>query len=180
MHGIIHLELQKFVTERYGDKAYRQLLEKAGLGQEIFTPLQSYPDEWMLKLVGVAVELTQVPEAQLLEAFGEYLVNTYLSLYGNLLKREWRTLDVIEHTEETIHRVVRMRQPGAQPPLLRAERTSPNEVVLFYDSPRRLCAVARGIGRGVANHFQEPIVIEERRCMHRGDPGCVIAYKLKP
>jgi hypothetical protein len=97
-----------------------------------------------------------------------------------LLKREWRTLDVIEHTEETIHRVVRMRQPGAQPPLLRAERTSPNEVVLFYDSPRRLCAVARGIGRGVANHFQEPIVIEERRCMHRGDPGCVIAYKLKP
>jgi hypothetical protein len=95
-----------------------------------------------------------------------------------LLKPSWHTLDVIEHTEATTHRVVRMRQPGAQPPLLTTERRAPDEVVLFYDSPRRLCAVAHGIGRGVAAHFQETITINEPRCMHRGDPRCVMSFRL--
>jgi hypothetical protein len=76
-------------------------------------------------------------------------------VYGPLLDSEWRTLDVIQHTEETIHRVVRMRQPGAAPPRLRVDRASPDEVAIHYDSPRRLCAVARGIVRGVAKHFGE-------------------------
>jgi hypothetical protein len=180
MHGIIHLELQKFVTERYGERAWQTLSQKAELGDEIFTPLRAYPDELMFRLVRAAVDLTLTPAEQILEAFGEHLVSGYLALYGNLLKPEWRTIDVIEHTEETIHRVVRMRQPGAEPPLLKAQRTAHDEVVLFYDSHRRLCAVARGIGRGIANHFGETIAINERKCVHRGDPGCVISYKLMP
>ena len=89
----------------------------------------------------------------------------------------WKTLDVLEHTEGTIHRVVRLRHEGAAPPRLKAERTEPNEVVLTYDSPRKLCAVARGIGRGVAKKMQELITIREPRCMHRGDPACVIIFR---
>jgi hypothetical protein len=180
MHGIIHLELQKFVTERYGEQAWQTLAKKAELRDEIFTPLRAYPDELMFRLVRAAVDLTRTPAEQILEAFGEHLVGGYLALYGNLLKPDWRTIDVIEHTEETIHRVVRMRQPGAEPPLLKAQRTARDEVVLFYDSPRRLCAVARGIGRGIANHFEETVAIDDRKCVHRGDPGCVISYKLLP
>jgi predicted hydrocarbon binding protein len=131
----------------------------------------------MLALVGEAVTMTGVTATALLEQFGEALVPTYLSLYGNLLKAEWRTLEVIEHTEETIHRVVRMRHEGAQPPRLRAERTRPNEVVLTYDSPRKLCAVARGIVKGVAKQFKETVTIDERKCMHKGDPACVIVFR---
>ena len=67
------------------------------------------------------------------------------------------TLDVIEHTEQTIHRVVRRRQPGALPPRLRTVRVGPKMVILTYDSPRRLCAVARGIARGVAARFAEAL-----------------------
>ncbi len=178
MHGIMYLELQKFVSERYGEPAWRTLTQKAALDAEIFTPLRAYPDDFMFRLVRAAEELTQAPAQDILEAFGEFLVPAYVSLYGNLLKPEWRTLDVIEHTEETIHRVVRLRQAGAKPPRLRAERAAPDEVVLFYDSERRLCAAARGIARGLAQHFRESLGIEERQCMHRGDKSCVISFKL--
>jgi predicted hydrocarbon binding protein len=37
-----------------------------------------------------------------------------------------------------------------------------------------LCAVARGIVRGVAKHFGESVSITDRACMHRGDAECVI------
>jgi predicted hydrocarbon binding protein len=177
MHGLIHLELQKFVEERFGAKAWAELIRRAGLAAEIYTPLRSYPDEQMLALVGEAVAMTGFTATSLLEEFGETLVPTYLSIYGNLVKPEWRTLEVIEHTEETIHRVVRMRHAGAEPPRLRAKRTQPNEVVLTYDSPRRLCAVARGIVKGVAKQFKEMVTIDERKCMHKGDPACVIVFR---
>jgi hypothetical protein len=118
-----------------------------------------------------------LPATKLLEDFGEYLVPTYLSLYATLLKPGWRTLEVLENTEETIHRVVRLRHPGAAPPRLRTLRTSPTAVLLTYDSPRRLCAVARGIGRGVAKQFGEALRITDRLCMHRGDPSCEIVFE---
>src|SRR5688572_25218556 len=177
MHGLIHLELRRFVEDRFGAKAWAELVRRAGLDSEIYTPLRSYPDEQMLALVGEAVTMTGFTATTLLEEFGEALVPTYLSLYGNLLKPEWRTLEVIEHTEETIHRVVRMRHEGAEPPRLHAERTAPNEVVLTYDSPRKLCAVARGIVKGVAKQFGEVVTIDERACMHDGDPACIIAFR---
>ena len=179
MHGIIHLELQRFVIERHGEEAWRSVVGKAGLTGEIFTALRSYPDEQLLGLVGAAVELTSANPTVLLEAFGEYLAPRYIALYGKLLKPEWRTLDVLEHAENTIHRVVRMREAGALPPRLQAKRLSPTVISMTYDSPRRLCAVARGIARGIAAQFGEQISIADPRCMLRGDPACVMVFTLE-
>ena len=177
MHGIIHLELKKFVEKKYGSKAWSTLIEQAGLSAEIFTPLRSYPDYQLFALLDFAVELTGLTRDTLLERFGEFVVPTYLDVYGSLLDADWRTLDVIEHTEETIHRVVRARQPGAAPPRLKVTREGDFEVLVTYDSERKLCAVARGISRGLARHFGEEVVISDLKCMHRGDVACVISVR---
>jgi hypothetical protein len=174
---LIHTGFQKFVEATYGAEVWRTLLERTGLEGEIFTPLGTYPDEHLLALVREAETSSGQPATMLLEAFGEFMVPSYLALYGTLIKPEWRTLEVIEHTEETVHRVVRLRQPGAEPPRLRTKRTAPHEVVLTYDSPRKLCAVARGIARGVAKQFSERLHMDDQKCMLRGDPACVIAFR---
>lgn len=178
MHGIIHLELQQFVQQHFGEQAWQKLVRAAGLEQEIYTPLRAYPDSHVVRLVHEAERMTQLPASELLEQFGEYLVPTYLRIYGALLKPSWRTLEVLEHTEETIHRVVRTRQPGALPPRLTTRRTGAREVHINYESERRLCAVARGIVRGVAGHFGQKVKLRDLACMHRGDPSCVIAVQL--
>jgi hypothetical protein len=180
MHGIIHLELRNFVVQHHGEAAWRALTDAAGLSDEIYTPLRSYPDEQIVKLVGAAVQLTGADPVALLESFGEFLVPRYLVLYGKLLKPEWRTLEVLEHAENTIHRVVRMREPGALPPRLQAQRVSPTAVRMTYDSPRKLCGVARGIARGIAAHFDEQLSISEEHCMHRGDRECIMLFEQVP
>jgi hypothetical protein len=179
MHGIIHLELQNFVTANHGEAAWRTLLERAGLTGEIYTPLRSYPDEQIVRLVGAAVELTSADRTALLEAFGQYLAPRYIALYGKLLKPEWRTLDVLENAESTIHRVVRLREPGALPPRLQAQRLSATQISMTYDSPRKLCAVARGIARGIAAQFGEKLSIVDQKCMHQGDRACVMVFTLE-
>jgi len=177
---MIHTALQKYVETSFGADAWKTLLARTGLEDTIYTPLGSYPDAQIVALVAAAEKLSGTSATALLEGFGEFLVPTYLSLYGSLLKPEWRTLEVLENTEETVHRVVRMRNPGAEPPRLRVERTGADEVELTYDSARRLCAVARGIARGVAKQFDESLFIRDKSCMLKGDPVCVIAFRVHP
>jgi hypothetical protein len=172
VHGIIFLELRKYAEARLGASAWESLLREAKLSQRIYMPVAEYPDQEALALVGAATALTGRKAADVLEDFGSFIVPGLLELYGSLLDRRWRTLDVIEHTEDTIHQVVRVRNPGARPPELRCTRVSPDEVVLNYHSARRMCALARGIAHGLAHHFAEVISIREPQCMLRGADEC--------
>jgi len=175
MHGTIFSELEKFVGARLGSEAWATLKTKAGLeAGKTYDPLSTYPDAELTALVVTGSEITGIPVPALLEDFGEFIAPDLLEMYWGAIEPGWRTLDVIEHTESTIHTVVRMNQAGATPPYLHATRTAENEVTVVYTSARRLCAVARGITRGIAKHYDESIDMKDVACMHRGDAECVI------
>lgn len=174
MHGAIFTELQEFATSAFGADVWRQVCDRAAVGPRVYLPVATYPDSEAIALVGAASELSGKPAAELLGAFGEYLVAPLLQTYKSLVRPEWRTLDLLEHTESTIHRIVRVREPDATPPELACERASADEVVIRYGSPRRLCALALGLIRGVARHYSESIEIREVACMTAGAPQCEI------
>ena len=175
MHGIIFAELKKYVQARHGDDAWKALLQRAGLpANTLYLPIREYPDADAAAIVGAASEATGLPAGEILEGFGRYIAPDLLGMYRALVKPEWRTLEFLENTEETIHRVVRIKDAAAKPPEIRCERLSPGEVVIRYASERRMCAVARGIARGVADHYGERVDIGEPSCMLRGDAECRI------
>jgi len=178
MHGIIFTELRKFAEARAGAGAWPKVLEEAGLAGRIFLAVQPYPDEDAVAIVGAAARLTGREPQAIQEDFGEFIAPDLLKLYGHLVGEGWKTLDVIEHTEVTMHRVVRARNPGAAPPELRCTRPSPDEVIVTYASPRRMCGIAKGIARGLARHFEEKVLVTESSCMHAGDAECTISVRL--
>src|SRR5207248_10547036 len=53
----------------------------------------------------------------------------------------------------SVHTVVRTSDKNALPPKLLTRRTGPDTVILVYDSLRKMCALAIGIGRGLARHL---------------------------
>ncbi len=177
MHGLIHTQLQKFVIAHHGRQAWQGLLKEAGLGNKTFLTSKQYPDSDIGGLVTAACKATGARADALLEQFGAFLVPDLIAMYQPLLQPGWRTLDLLEHTESTIHSVVRMRNPEAQPARLRFRRVGPDEVQLTYDSARKLCAVARGIIRGVAEHFEETVAIVETACMHDGAATCEMSVR---
>ncbi len=179
MHGIILTELQRFVTQKHGAETWTEILRRAGLGNPVYLTSATYPDSDVVAIVTAASKLSGIPPADLLEDFGAALVPGLVQVYGRLVKRGWRTLDLIEHTEGTMHSVVRRQNPGAEPPRLRCTRVRPDEVLVTYTSDRKLCAVAKGIIRGIAAHFQEHIVIRERECMLKGAPACLISAAVR-
>jgi len=178
MHGIIFAGLKKYVVANFGNEAWNGLLKEAGIGSKIYLATQAYPDQEIAALVTTASQKTGKPANALLEGFGEFIVADLVTIYRSMIDPSWRTLDLIENTENTMHKAVRLRDKGATPPTLVVNRLSPTELVINYSSPRRMCAVGKGIVRGIARHYGEQVVVDEPTCMHRGGPSCTISVKL--
>ena len=177
MHGTIFAELQKYVTSKLGEDAWARLKRESGVTHDEYDPLGVYPDEEVSALVAAASRITGVPADTLLEDFGAFIAPDLLELYWGAVKPEWRTLELLENTESAIHEVVRISQKGSAPPYLNARRSGSSEVTITYTSPRRLCAVAKGIIRGVASHYGDSITVSEPECMLRGDASCTLLVR---
>ena len=174
MHGLILSELKKYVDTKLGGDAWRQLLAATGLENKVYLVSGTYPDADVVALVSAAERITGLSTPTLLESFGEFIVPDLVEVYRPLIRPTWSALDLIEHTEETIHRAVRLRQPGAEPPQLRATRVSEREVRIAYTSARRMCTVAKGIVKGVGTYYKQPLEVTESSCMLRGDAACTL------
>ena len=177
MHGLVFSELKKFVDHKLGPAAWTELLASAGLGNKFYMATQEYPDAEVVALVTAASHKTKIPANDLLEAFGEFITPSLLRMFGHLAKPSWRTLEFIENAEEAIHSVVRISNPGAKPPKLHVTRTGANQIVIHYTSARKMCALAKGIAKGVARHYNESITLREDKCMNKGDSACEIVVE---
>jgi hypothetical protein len=178
VHGTIFLELKRFVVARLGASAWPELLKRAGFADRLYLATETYPDAEAVGLVKTACEITGKPASALLEEFGRFIAAGLIASHRTLIKPHWKTLDLLEQTEAVIHTSVRALNKSATPPRLRTERTGPREVVITYDSPRRLCALAKGIALGVADHYKERLAVDEPSCMHKGALACRLVFRL--
>ena len=155
MHGTIFTLLKRYVQTQYDHSTWVRLMELSGLDNVVFDHKTVYPDDHMYALVGHAAEMTGLSAGELHEKFGEYLVPDLLYMYQKLLKPEWKTLDMLEHTELTVHKQVRQEHTENSPPVLDVSRLGPDELMIDYVSPRRMSGLAVGIVRGLASYYDE-------------------------
>lgn len=170
MHGLIFFYLHKF-AERF-PAGSRSGTGSSSSGGHKHLPSGVYPDADAVAMLDDLAAAAGRPLQGIVTEFGEFLAPHLVKVAGGFIEPDWKTLDVVEHTEAIIHRMVRSTNPGAAPPVLEVFRSAPDEIQVVYSSRRRLCALATGIIRGLATHFQEQVVIEEPSCMLRDDPFC--------
>ena len=155
MHGTIITLLRRYVQTQYDHSTWVRLMELSGLEDVVYDHKTVYPDEHIYALVGQAAEMTGLSAGELHEKFGEYLVPDLMYMYQKLLKPEWKTLDMLEHTELMMHKQVLREHTENLPPVLEASRLGPNELMIDYVSPRRMSGLAVGIVRGVTSYYDE-------------------------
>src|SRR6266849_540662 len=101
---MIITELQKYVNHRLGPDGWRGALNAVAL-------------------LGASARAIGESREPFLEGFGVFIVPAFFALYGPLIEHGWRTLDVLEHSEDVFHGAVRRRDPGSHPPYLSVSRT---------------------------------------------------------
>jgi nitrite reductase (NADH) large subunit len=179
MHGILFVQLKKFIDRDLGGASWSALLDQTGLKGNFYLPLQDYPDDELFSLIRASSDMFGLDIQTFLMLFGQTMVPDLLSLYHRQIRPEWSLIELLKHVETTIHSVVRLRNPRATPPQLRIKSDHENKVAIHYSSPRKLCSLAIGLIQGLAVEYNTPLYIEHPSCMLHGDSECVTVISLK-
>lgn len=181
MHGIILLQLKRFVVDSYGRDAWNALLQEADLDRTLFIPATTYSDETVVEIVVTAADLTGESPRDLQYEFGQYIVPSLIDTYGVHVDADWSGLELIENVEAYIHEALRAKDISEfAPPGLATERRGDDRVLVTYSSDRQLCDVARGILVGIGEHYDESWTVAEMQCMHDGHSRCELLVTREP
>jgi Haem-NO-binding len=86
VHDRNFAELQNYAETKHGKETWNQLLNKAGLENNLYLPLKEYPDTEVVALVTAASSMTGLPTAAVLEDFGEFMASALTKMFGHLLR----------------------------------------------------------------------------------------------
>ncbi|HVK64405.1 MAG TPA: heme NO-binding domain-containing protein [Polyangium sp.] len=177
--GVILLGFQNYVRERLGEELWRTIRNEAGVAERVYLPSQSYPGEELSALATSMSRMTGMSPALVLESFGDTLASELLKVYGNLVDPRWRVLDVLVHSEELIERMAQRSGDVTPQSPVTARWGRDGEVVLVYQSHLKGCALIKGIVRGLGANMEQPVILDEGRCMLAGATACEMAVKLE-
>ena len=176
MHGLIFVTWEKYLSERFGNELLNKYRDVIG-ETAATSPLTSrvYDDATLLAGVGAASELTRLSADALLWEYGRYfMINGLTSHLCAYLLTPVRSGRELLLAMRDAHAQMRRTPDEITPPLFSYEPLSadPREILLIYDSPRKLCSVLWGAIEGAAERYGEKVQVVERPCMKRGAPMC--------
>jgi predicted hydrocarbon binding protein len=169
MHGLIFVSLRDYLVAEHGTATEEEVMAT----EPFYFVSEAYPDEQFAELLDRACRVTGMRREKLLHAFGVFTAEkTFARLYPALFALSSNAHEFLLGVETSIHEVVRVAMPDARPPELDVSDSANGAVAIVYTSPRRLCALLRGLVEGTARHYREKVRIEELACMDRGDDAC--------
>lgn len=170
--GIVFNLLEEVVVQHHGVDTWDALLDSTGLDGS-YTSLGSYPDDHVAALVAAAASALNLTHFDVLRWFGNQAMPLLFERYPAFFVGQTSCRPFLLSVNHIIHPEVRKVYPGAQVPTFQFSDGPDGSLIMGYDSPRRLCALAQGFAEGAATHYGESLHFEHLQCMHRGDERCV-------
>lgn len=172
MKGAIFIALNEMIESQYGVDVWEALLEEVNPDcGGVYTSVENYPDEDVVKFVLAISKKLDVESSVVTRLFGRFLfdeLNNKYPIFSELNPEFYRYIDSIENV---IHKEVRKLFDEPSLPKLDTER-SEKGMTLVYSSPRKLCFLAEGLIYGAADYFNKKIEIDHYQCMHDGHDCC--------
>jgi hypothetical protein len=103
---------------------------------------------------------------------------TFARRYSLLFKSSTNARDFLLTVETPIHEVVREALPDARPPELAVTDLGEEGIEIVYTSPRRICAMLRGLVEGTGRVYDERLEVDEPECMHHGASACRVVVRV--
>lgn len=182
MQGSIFTVFSQMVIEKLGMEAWNELLDIVKPSSEgVYTKGMQYDDSEMTALVGALSTKTNTDIPSLVRTFGGYL---FIHLYNNSpanLSHVDNLKDFLSIIDSVIHKEVKRVYPQAYLPSFDYSEAPNGELVMFYQSKRKLCHLSEGLILSAASHFNEEVEITQPECMHHGAEKCklIISFKDK-
>ena len=104
---------------------------------------------------------------------GHFLAEPLLQTFRGYVGAAWDLRTLLESLEE-LAIPLRAERPDTDPPTIRCEPLESDDCVrVGYHSSRSYCSMAWGVLEGVADAYDESVVVTEVGCTRDGDEECV-------
>ena len=136
--------------------------EKAGIKDDSFQAMESYPDKDTYDLVGAAAETLGISGEQVLQAFGGYWTKfTAKEGYGELMEMFGSNfLDACQNLNN-LHARMGMAMPDLKPPRFNCTEVTNDSFILEYHSERDgLAPMMLGMLDGMAEKYDTKIEVK--------------------
>ena len=172
MKGAVFIALNEMIETQYGIDAWEELLEdvEPECGG-IYTSVEDYPDEEIVKFVLAISEKLKLDSTVVTRLFGEYLFGELNSSYPIFSKQSKSLFEFLESVESVIHKEVKKLFENPNLPSIDTDKKD-DTLTMHYVSPRKLCFLAEGLIFGAAKYYGEEVSIKHDVCMHKGDSHC--------
>ncbi len=158
MKGIVFTEFLDMVEREFGEDTMENIIDSADLESGgAYTAVGSYPASEMRQLVHELSLKSNLSHAQLLEKFGHVLFSGLHKAYPHFFE-ESDLFDFLSTIHTYIHVEVKKLYSDAELPSLFVMDKSEKQLVLLYESPRKMGDLARGLLQASILHYKEPNV----------------------
>ena len=157
MLGMVFTEFIELVEDRFSpDIADQVLREVAPTNGGAYTAVGDYPHQDMMALMTALAARTGTSVAAVMHAFGEHLLMRFTEVHAAMFARYPNFFDLVAAIDGHIHVEVHKLYQQATLPRFTVVERSPDRMLLFYESPRRMEALAQGLLDAAARHYGEP------------------------
>jgi len=175
MYGVMFGFLREYVIKKHGgEETWRSLLKASGeSAYKMHFATKDYPDAEIVAIATSAATALKMPLADVLEDFGSYVGPRLIEFYHPYIENnDQDVFSIVQYAGGHIHDQLHEHNPERKPPQLSADIIDPEHMTAHYKSERKLCAVVRGVLRGLGEKLGEGLYITETQCMHNGADEC--------
>ena len=173
MKGVVFNLLESFITDGWGEDTYDAIMARCPLHtKEPFIGPGTYPDADLLAIVGKTVEKLGIGVPEALHAFGKYCFPRLAARVPTFMAGHTHPKPFLFTIDSVIHVEVKKLFKGANTPRITCRDTGTDELVLRYESARKMCQLSTGLLEGSGDYFQTPLTWTELQCMNNGADAC--------
>lgn len=109
----------------------------------------------MLTLLSGLSQHTQIPMSDLLRTYGRYLFGKFTKSYRHFIAHADSAFGLLVSIQHHIHVEVHKLYPDAELPRFTIEKSTADELIMRYESERKLADFAHGLIEGCFDYFDE-------------------------
>lgn len=178
MKGMIFTMLSEMVESEFGYEVWdAAILNTDPESNGVYASTGTYADTELQAYVADLSRQMKIPPRDLIFAFGKYMLGKFVDVHpvffkGHTARSFLKSVDSIIHVEvEKLH-------PDAVLPRFTYEDGEDDELVMNYNSPRNLCALAEGLIAGTGEIFSTSIEVSHTQCMLEGAGTCILKLRF--
>lgn len=179
MLGLLFAELKKYIQEESGEAAWRELTAETEADDVAFAAPSNYDDGLFHDLVGEAATRMGTDRRHLMADLGEFLAGEILDQYHDAIDPSWSTMDVLRRSHAAIEGLLEGTGSRTEGPRFESHLEGANTMVVDWYAPKHMCALAKGVVRGIAARLGDRVDTMESFCMYQGDHHCEMTFRAR-